>query len=184
MAGSSLSLTNLARAAKVVALLLFVLPWVTISCAEQTLASMSGVDLAMGSVTVTNPMTGASERPPGAGEADMYVIAAAILILAALLATFLLKGRAGAIAAIGGCAAAAALLCYTVLVRIPAKAHESPASGSGAEGMTEQQLAELIRIDVALGFWLTIAALAAAIVLNVMAMRGPRPAPVEPPPPG
>lgn len=184
MSGSQPSLTNLARAAKLLALLLFVLPWVTVSCGEQTLASMSGIDLASGSATVTNPMTGTAERPPGGGQADMFVIAAAILIAASLLATFLLKGRTGAVAAIGGCAAAAVSLCHTVLIRIPAKAQESPAlSGAGAEGMSQQQLAELIRIDVAIGFWLTIAALVAAIVLNVMAMRAPAPAPAAPPPP-
>ena len=33
---------NLARIAKVLALLFFLLPWVTISCAEQTLVTMSG----------------------------------------------------------------------------------------------------------------------------------------------
>lgn len=56
-------MTNLARGAKIIALLLFILPWVTISCAEQTLVSMSGVDLASGSVTMNNPAPPGSTAP-------------------------------------------------------------------------------------------------------------------------
>ena len=67
-----LSMSNLARAAKVVALLLFFLPWVTVSCAEQTLVTMSGVDLATGSVTMTNPMTGAPRARPAAARATCW----------------------------------------------------------------------------------------------------------------
>ena len=46
------------RGSKLLALLFFLLPWVTVSCADQTLVSMSGLDLATGSVTTHNPLTG------------------------------------------------------------------------------------------------------------------------------
>ena len=78
-------MTNLARGAKIVALLLFILPWVTISCAEQTLVSMSGVDLASGSVTMNNPAPPGSTAPSPDNPFDqpnMAVIAAALLIAA------------------------------------------------------------------------------------------------------
>jgi hypothetical protein len=95
MAGSSL-FTNLARAAKVVVLLLFFLPWVTVSCspdamqrmqaAEQgaearpaqpvlgptpavVIARASGLDMAMGRLQMVNPAEGmmtTGSPPPGA----------------------------------------------------------------------------------------------------------------------
>lgn len=191
------SMSNLARAAKVVALLLFFLPWVTVSCAEQTLVTMTGVDLVTGSVTMANPMTGASERPPGGGESDMLVIVGAILILLSLAATFVLGRRTGALAAMAGCAAAAAALAYTVLVRVPDSARTGATSGgSGStQGMSDAQIAEMIRVNIEIGFWLVLAALAAAVVLNLLAMRAaeapaapavapapPAEPPAEPPP--
>lgn len=179
-----LSMSNLARIAKVVALLLFILPWVTVSCGEQTLISMSGVDLATGHVTMTNPVTGASESPPGAGKADMLVIAGAILILLSLAATFILKGRTAALAAIAGTGLAAASLAYTVLVRVPdsARAGANTSGESGAPGMSQAQLAEMIHVNIEIGFWLVLAALAAAIVLNLLAMKAPATAAAAPPP--
>jgi hypothetical protein len=189
---------NLARIAKVIALLLFVLPWVTISCAEQPLITMSGVDLATGHVMMHNPMTGATESPPGANGGDMWVILAALLILAGLAATFILKGRKGLIADMAGAALAALALAYTVLVRIPKEAHTGAAGPAGpagpvaSGGPSPEQIAQMIHINVQIGFWLTLLALVAAIVFDILAMkRAPAPAayaaapapPAEPPPP-
>lgn len=165
---------NLARGAKLVALLLFLLPWVTISCAEQTLATMSGYDLATGSVTVHNPMGGGTATPPSSGneQPDVPVLAAGILIVLALGLTFVLKLGQAAMAAMASCAAAIALISYTAFVRVPAKAVANPSAGAGGDsgGMfNEQQLAEMIRVDYAIGLWLTLGVLAAAIVLNWLA---------------
>jgi len=185
-----LSMTNLARIAKVVALLLFLLPWVTISCAEQTLVSMTGVNLATGNVTMTNPMTGATESPAGSNSSteQFLVIAGAVLILLSLVASFLLKGSKGAL--IGAVTAAAAGIClaYTVLVRIPGAARADGALGGGggpvgAGGPTPEQLAQMIQVHVQIGFWLVLAALIAAVVLDVLAMKGAGPATVEAAPP-
>jgi hypothetical protein len=182
MAETLLSKTNLAQIAKVLALLFFFLPWVTVSCADQTLVSMTGVDLATGHVTMHNPMTNQMERPPGAESGDLLVILGAVLILAALAATFVLRGRNGLIAGIAGSALAAAALCYTVLVRIPATAHSSasiPGAGPGSMGPTPAEMAQMIEIETQIGFWLTILALAAAVLLDVLALR---PAAVPSPP--
>jgi hypothetical protein len=179
-------MANLARIAKVVALLLFVLPWVTISCAGTPLVTMSGVDLATGHIMMHNPMTGATESPPGANGGDIWVIVAAVLILAGLAATFVLKGRNGLIADMAGAGLAAAALAYTVLVRIPNSAHASNAAGAAAPGApSPEQIAEMIQIKVQIGFWLTLLALIAAIVFDVLAMKAAPPvaaAKPEPPP--
>jgi hypothetical protein len=187
-----LSMTNLGRIAKVVALLLFVLPWVTVSCADQTLVSMTGVDLATGHITMgANPMGGASTAVPAQHSGDLFVILGAVLILAGLVVSFVLKGSRAAMAP-GACAAlAAASLAYTVLVKIPGTARAdatSGAGGGGAGGPSPEQIAEMIRVNIQIGFYLCLAALIAAIVFDFLAMKGntaPAAAaapPAEPPP--
>jgi hypothetical protein len=162
MAGSSL-LSNLARAAKVLALLLFLLPWVTVSCSTEALVAQagpeaqampgprscvlikaSGMQLAMGNATPSRECVGGDATGADTGnesgdnnpfaKPDMMVIAAAVLILLSLAVSFLLKGGTGALAAGGGCLIAAGLLCYDVLVRIPQAVRDSMASGAGAGG--------------------------------------------------
>ena len=169
-----LGLFNLARGAKLVALLLFMLPWVTISCADQTLATMSGYDLATGSVTVHNPMGGGTVSPPSSGneQPDVPVLVAAVLIVLGLALTFVLKRGQAALAAMASCALAAALICYTVFVKVPGRARSDTSAGTGGDGsamLNEQQIAEMIRVNVEIGFWLTLGALVLAIVLNWMA---------------
>lgn len=217
MAGSMM--TNIARAAKVVALLLFFLPWVTVSCstsamnqlggagapamspmggaAEVPLATATGAQLAMGSVTIANPGANpAAPAPPAGGSGNpfekpnMAVLAAAVLILLALAATFLVGGRSGALIGVVGSGLAAAASCYAVLVQIPADVrasflHNGPGGGPGAPPINPADLAQLIQVKAQMGFWLTIAALAAAIVFNLMGMKGPAAAaaPVPAPPP-
>ena len=161
---------NFARAAKLAALLLFLLPWVTVSCGQQTMASMSGYELATGTVTVHNPMTGAAQHPPGNQGPDVPVLVAFLLIVGSLLLGFVLRRGLATLVGMAGSAAAAVLISYTVWVRIPNESRATPPSGGEGSGMfNEQQIAEMIRVDVANGYWLTIGALAAAILLNWLA---------------
>ena len=164
----ALSLANVARALKLVALLLFLLPWVTVSCADQTLVSMSGLDLATGTVTVHNPMTGQVTHPPDSGRPDWPVVFGALLIVAALVLSFVLRGALRALAPTAALAAAAALISWSVLIRIPDKAR-ADASAQAVEGMNRADIGNLIRVETATGFWLTLAALIAAIVVGWMA---------------
>jgi hypothetical protein len=181
-----LSMTNLGRIAKVIALLLFVLPWVTVSCADQTLVSMTGIDLATGHVAMAaNPMGGASAVAPAEHGGDFFVILGAVLILAGLAVTFILKGSKGATAAAACAALAAGSLAYTVLVRIPGTARTDATTGaggggSGAGGPSPEQIAEMIKVNIQIGFYLCLAALIAAVVFDFLAMKGTAP-PAEPP---
>ena len=185
-----LSMSNLGRIAKVVALLLFVLPWVTVSCADQTLVSMTGVDLATGHINMAaNPMGAPSAAAPAEHSGDLFVILGAVLILAGLAVSFVLKGSKGAMAA-GACAALAALsLAYTVMVRIPGTARADAttgAGGGGAGGPSPEQIAAMIKVNIQIGFYLCLAALIAAVVFDFLAMKGTAPAaaaapPAEPP---
>ena len=221
MAGSSL-FTNLGRAAKVLALLLFFLPFVTVSCSTEALervqseatrqapqmhgpslggtsipiADASGLNMALGQVTMRLPpsMPGAqggapqtSNQPPEV-PVEIGVIAGAALILLALLASFLLKGSAGAIAGLGGSVLAIGALCYSVFVSYPPAVlaafatHNPSGTVGGGEGTpTPDQIAQILSVQPATGFWLVLFMLALAILFNALAMRKPAAAAASPP---
>ena len=183
---SSDTMFNLARAAKGAALLCFVLPFVTVSCAGQTIGQITGVQLATGSVgQIGQNMPGA---PAGGGAAagnslDVFALGAALLIIAGLVATFLLARRRASMIAMACAALAALLLVFDVFVRIKgAVADRVRESGSGASSpsaaasemekqmqqqMQQQmeQMTQQISVNPAIGFWICILALIAAIVL-------------------
>lgn len=183
------TLFNIARGAKAIALLCFVLPFVTVSCAGQPLARITGVQLATGSV----PPIGqnAPGAPAGGGAAsgqgysvDIFALGAALLIIAGLVVTFMMVRRRAALLAMIFSAVAALLLVFDVFVRIKGAAEDQIRSGaaSGGSGNTTgpgaeferqmqqqmEQMTQQISVDPAIGFWLCIVALIAAIVLNNM----------------
>jgi len=183
------TLFNIARGAKAIALLCFVLPFVTVSCAGQPLARITGVQLATGSV----PPIGqnAPGAPAGGGAAanqsyslDFFALGAAVLIIAGLVVTFMMVRRRAALLAMAFSAVAAVLLVFDVFVRIKGAAEDQIRSGAAGGGnanptgpgaeferqMQQQmeQMVQQISVDPAIGFWLCIVALIAAIVLNNM----------------
>jgi len=137
-----------------------------------------------------NPMGGGAALPAEHG-GDLLVIIGAVLILAGLVLTFVLKGSRGAMAAAACAALAAISLAYTVLVRIPGAARAdatTSAGGSGAGGPSPEQIAEMIKVNIQIGFYLCLAALIAAVLFDFMAMKGTTlvaaaaAPPAEPPP--
>lgn len=180
-------LVNFARAAKGVALLCFLLPFVTVSCAGQPLARITGLQLATGSVgQIGQNAPGAPAPPAGAASQnyslDVLALAAALLIIAALAVTFVMPRRRAALFAMIGSAVAAVLIVFDVFVRIKGQAEAQIRAGagsgqspSGAGGELEremqkqmEQISQAISVDPAIGFWLCVLALIAAVVLNNM----------------
>jgi hypothetical protein len=171
---------NLARAAKGVALLCFVLPFVTVSCAGTTIGQITGVQLATGNVgQIGQNMPGA---PAGGGASaaqdsslDIFALGAALLIIAGLVVTFVLARRRASLIAMACAALAAVLIAFDVLIRIGGavadRVRESSAGSTGASDMERQmqqqmeQMVQQISVSPAIGFWLCILALIAAIVL-------------------
>lgn len=183
------TLMNLGRGAKALALLFFLLPWVTVSCAGQPLVRMTGVGMATGRVELAggqggiagipgmtqgaNPLTSfaSSARP------DLLILAGAVLIVLGLVATFVLARRAAAAAGMASAVAAAVLIGYEVLIRIPGAVSTQARQGSAAaarpptsefEKSLQQQvenMAQSISATPQIGFWLTMLALVAAAVL-------------------
>src|SRR3954467_12345406 len=191
--GSPFSMANLARAAKIAALLLFLLPWVTVSCSPQALGradgppglmagtgdmvlvKATGLQFATGKVTATNPNPSSASAPPNPFTTPNYpILGGALLILLSLAASFV-PGRRGSLAAAAGCALAAILLGYGVLVQIPAEVHASFAGSAGAgSAAPPAELGRMIQVKGEIGFWLTLMALAAATVVDLLALRTPR----------
>lgn len=175
-------LLNVARGAKGLALLLFLMPWLTVSCAGQSIMPMSGFQLATGTVA---PPTGmpVDAAALASQSADLLLVLAALLIVAALAATFVLARRVGALVAMGACAAALGILVYDVLIRLRGKVQDGipgqDADGSAAGNAVApandlaRQMDQAITVDILFGFWLCLLALIAAIVLlNMVRSRG------------
>ncbi len=231
MAGPSL-FQNLARAAKVLALLLFLLPWVTVSCSPDAIqraagvegrgenapslgmpgsslgagvpvADASGLNMALGQVRLLLPNAAAQRGgQPNAAQApqvpvEIGVIAGAVLILLALLGSFLLKGATAAIAGIGGSALALGALCYSVFISYPpairaALAANNPSGPTRENAPTPEQIAQILSVKAEIAFYMVLLALALAILFSALAMRrpgvavvaapaAPSPPPAEPP---
>ncbi len=171
-----LNLGHLAQGLKIAALLLFLLPWVTISCAEQTLVQLSGLDLARGSASLINPITGERVTPSNDGRGDIAIQLAALLIVSALGAGFALRKRIASLVTMSLLTFAAVLIAHTILYRLPNQARDKATEGS-VQGISEAQIANLIRFEVEPGFWLVLAALAATILLAWMSWRRAPPEP-------
>ncbi len=226
VAGPSL-FANLARGAKVVALLLFFLPWVAVSCSPDamqrvqgaaqeaapeavrpslsaspsiTIARASGLDLALGRISMVNPMGDmpASSGPENKGaepapslSPEIGVIAGAALLLLGLVASFLLKGAAGAGAGAGASLLALIGFCYSVFISYPPAVIAAFAAGRQGNNATAEQVAQILSVKPEAGFYFVLIALVLAIAFNVLSMRkaasaavaapAPAPPPAEPP---
>lgn len=186
------TLWNLARGAKGIALLCFALPWVTVSCAGQPLARITGVQLATGSVPPIGQNAPGMPAAPGGAAAtnysvDIFALGAAVLIIAALVVTFVMARRKAALVATGASAVAAVLIVFDVFVRIKgaatAQLRQGAAGGTQPSGtggeferQMQQQAEQMVRsisVDPAIGFWLCVLALAVAIVLCNMVRTRP-----------
>jgi hypothetical protein len=183
-AGTSVStLWNLARGAKGIALLGFLLPWVTFSCAGTPFARVSGLQLATGNLgDIGANAPGGAAATPQDYSADYFVLAAALLIVIGLVVTFVLPRRKAALAAMAACAIALVLIVFDVFVRIKGAAEDQMRQSMAAsaptsapsnpfEAQMRQQMDQVVQgfsVDPAIGFWLTALCLIAAIVLLKM----------------
>lgn len=155
---------NLARIAQVVALLGFLLPWITVSCQGRVLAQVSGLDMALGRATIHNPFTGVTQVH--GGSPNGAVVVALVMILAGLVVGFNLAAARVALANIIACATALALIVWEVPVSAGSMVRSQASASPDAGGSLEQGLRESIKVGTGFGFWLTCLALAAAIYFS------------------
>ncbi|MEE2565698.1 hypothetical protein [Hyphobacterium marinum] len=167
-----MSIGNLAKTAKVAALLAFLLPWVTFSCSGETFARASGLDLAIGQITVADINTGEPERETMSPV--LPVLAAAILLAAGLVAGFVMTSRRknAVMAAAAGLALASSFYGISTLEdEMVRQARESDTADS--YGMSEG-IARQIRVQEQAGYWFALAAMLSATVLAGAAASGMR----------
>lgn len=170
------------RIAKVLALLLFFMPWLVVSCNGQPLMEASGWQLATGNPTVADTPLG---EMPGQGDQEgvWWVWAGGLAIILGLLVSFVLKpvvqkGRA----ILGAGIVAVALLgggMAQTLAQLSAKKAEAMNGGSDMDEMAKglaSMMGNAIQIEIQACYWTVLCLLGLAIVAAYIAQA--RPAPV------
>lgn len=158
----------LSRIAKVLALLLFFMPWMVVSCNGTALIEASGYQLATGNPTVAQmPMA----EMNGKGD-DMdpvwWVIVAAVVILAGIALSFVVKGaKSGGRVLLASSLVALALLGGGMSHSL-GKMKSEMTKSLEEEGMDEMtrsmamMMSNAIKIETQTGYWLTLVMLGLA----------------------
>ena len=206
-----MSWMNVARVAKVLAILMFLLPWLVVSCSGSPLAEASGLDLAIGKMqpAADSPLAGlaeankdadaqASSNQSAQGEdsdgvhaARLWVPAGLALVVIALVLGFVL--RPASRAAWGACAGAVAALVVLgggmawTTQAFKAEMNEQVAKESREASDFEMSggaalVAKAIRLEVKPGYWLTLIFVGLGAGAALMAAQG-RAFPGSPPRP-
>jgi len=149
---------NLARTAKLVALLGFLFPWVLVSCSGKPIAHLTGMDLATGGLT----MPAVGKAAVQSGHPNLWVVLSLAAVVAGILASFAMRGRQ-AIVVMAACAivalAASAIGVSSVVSSGRAEALPSPRASNPSLG----QSSGLARVDLQYGYLMTAAGLLVAI---------------------
>ena len=155
------------RIPKGIALLAFLLPWMTVSCSNQKIAEASGFGLAFGSIKT---MGRASSSGDGAAM-NLWLILALLAIVGGLVLLFT-RGRETAKLVLGTSAAALLLILIgTWRYSKDAIAAEAAKNGGGNGGLDQAALS-MIQIHWHFGYWLALLALIAAGVMAWLVMSG------------
>ncbi len=179
----------LARVGKLVALIGFVLPWVTVSCSGTEILEATGWQLMTGDLQPTGAFAQMEQNQESA-EPSIAVIAALILVVAGLACGFLTKGRTAA-GVMLGCAVLAMVLSYASIANMRSEVTRQANEGQNEEiqdnpYMSADQQRELaraaasaIRIEEQEGYWLTMGALGGTAILSLLVLAGAGGAPIR-----
>lgn len=161
-----MDLMSVARGAKVVALVGFFLPWISVSCSGQELGSASGLSLAAGFLSARNPMTGMMETQ-SVGPV-LWLVAAILVIGIGLFLSFDEDHPQNAKALTVG-AGLALVLCMIGLGAVNGGAAKQANRQGGGQfaGM-----GQMIQVNTRSGYWLTFWSLALATGLGGVILSG------------
>ena len=154
------------RIPKGIALVAFLLPWMTISCSEQKLVEASGFGLAFGRVTAMGRAAQASD-----GAALNLWLILALLAIAGGLALLFLKGREAAKFVLGTAVAAIALI-FIGTYRYSKDAILAEAAKNGQNSGMDQAALAMIQVHWEIGYWLALLSLIAAAAMAWLVMSG------------
>jgi len=150
---------------KALAMVFFMLPWMTVSCSNQKVMTATGWSFVSGSYHL-NPFLAHSMRVQSeVNHPNPVMIVAFGLTLLGLILSFqpMRRGAPGVIAASTG--ALIAILYFTH--QIATKMYDDMGSGG-----TAGWIAATVQVTWEMGYWLTLGALASAIVMAGMAWNG------------
>jgi hypothetical protein len=154
------------RIPKGIALAAFLLPWMTVSCSNQTIAEANGFGLAFGRITA---MGQASQA--GNGAAMNFWLILALLAIAGGLFLLFTRGREAAKLVVGTSAAALVLIIIGTS-RYSKNAILAEAAKNGGDNNLGQRALSLIEVNWQFGYWLTLLALIAATAMAWLVMNG------------
>ena len=135
---------NVARVAKLIALLGFALPWLLVSCAGEPIGRLTGIDLATG-----GGLQSQHSQP------NLWVTLSLAAVIAGIVASFAMKGRRAVLAM--ATAAIVALAASVVGVSSATPGAASPPS------QPSQHAGALGRVDLQYGYLITVAGLLGAL---------------------
>jgi uncharacterized membrane protein YccF (DUF307 family) len=154
------------RIPKGIALLAFLLPWMTVSCSDQKLVEASGFGLAFGRVSA---MGQASQASDGASM-NVWLILALLAIAGGLFLLFT-KGREAAKLVLGT-SVSALVLIFVGTWRYSKNAIMAEAAKNGSQGGMDQAALAMIQVNWHFGYWLALLALIAAAAMAWLVMSG------------
>ncbi|WP_188237463.1 hypothetical protein [Sphingopyxis sp. LK2115] len=154
------------RIPKGIALVAFLLPWMTISCSEQKLAEATGFGLAFGHVTTMGRAASA-----GDGAAMNLWLILALLAIAAGLFLLFARGREAARLVLGT-SVAALVLIFLGTWRYSKDAIMAEAAKNGGGGDMDRAAMAMIQVNWEIGYWLALFALIAAAAMAWIVMSG------------
>lgn len=152
---------------KAIALLAFLLPWMTVSCSNTKVAEANGWELVLGRIRPV--MQAASEAPAHADKLNPYLATAVALIVMGLVLSLMRKRMAVVVVATS--LGALALIWAGAQQYTPQRLAE--AAKRGGDANMDEIATSVIRIDWQIGYWVALGALAVATVLAFLAIRDP-----------
>jgi hypothetical protein len=138
-----------------VALLSFFLPWVTVSCGQQPVAKLSGFDIAAGTASIHNPITGLTQNY--SSTPSFAICLAALLVFLAIVAGLMMARRNAARMAFFCSGFAIALILYRLF--------DADALSTERRGVLDSIATGKLDVKTAFGVWVALAALSFSLLL-------------------
>lgn len=169
---------------KAVALLAFLLPWMSVSCSGTKLVSATGYGLALGQFTSELPQQ--AGNGPGDGQISVWLIAAAVVIAIGLAISFGRRFAAMGVLATSAVAFVLILIGTSRFSKSALMAEAAKKSGAASQidatnpfagadnpfGDPARTAAAMIQVEWHFGYWLALGALAIAALMAWLVMGG------------
>lgn len=153
---------------KAVALLAFLLPWMSVSCSKNTVVSATGFGLTFGKFTSNLPNDALSN-----GNWNLWLVIALAAIVAGLVVAFLRRSKIGAALSLATTGAALAFLGLGMSRYTKTALLEQGSRTPGVAGSEMgQAAAAMIHVNWHYGLWLAVAALILAGIMAALVFSG------------